>query len=525
MENFLQKIGFPTIPKLHHNLAPAALIERSLQTEQTQLADNGALVVNTGAYTGRSAKDKYVVDTEAVHDEVAWNTHNQPISQELYTTLRTKVLKYLADDELFIFDGFAGAAPRFQQKVRVINELASQNLFMHNLLIRPTPEELADFGTPDITIISAPNYRCNPLLDGTSGEVAIMLNIEAREVIICGTHYSGEMKKSVFVLMNYLLPKQNVLPMHCSANIGKSGDVAIFFGLSGTGKTTLSTDPHRFLLGDDEHGWSDEGVFNIEGGLYAKCMDLTKESEPEIFQAIRFGALVENVVLNQNTRVFDYADASLAENSRVGFPMEFIEGARMPSIAGHPNVIIFLTADAFGVLPPIAKLTNEQAKYHFISGYTSKVSGTEIGITEPTTTFSTCFGAPFLPLPAITYAEMLGDKLDNSDTDVYLINTGWSGGAYGVGKRMPLKLTRSIVSAALDGSLKDSAYIQDPIFQFMIPTSCPEVDATVLNPRNTWQDPKAYDLAAEELANKFITNFTKYDQMSEAIIQAGPRVK
>ena len=523
MKDYLASIGLINSCEVHRNLAPAVLTEQALMRGEGTLSNTGALTVTTGKYTGRSPDDKFVVDTPDIHDDVDWGKVNVPMKPEVYDGIRKRILAYLQNRDLFVFDGFAGADKKYQQKIRVINELASQNLFIRDLLLRPNEEELNSFGAPDIRIISAPGFKCIPEVDGTNSEAAILMNISTREVLICGSQYSGEIKKSVFSFMNYILPKQNVLSMHCSANVGEKGDVAVFFGLSGTGKTTLSADPNRKLIGDDEHGWSDNGVFNIEGGCYAKCINLSKENEPQIWDAIRAGSLVENVMMDPVTREYDFADSSLAENSRVGYPVEYIPNALIPASAGHPNVVIFLTADAFGVLPPVAKLTREQAKYHFVSGYTSKLAGTERGVTEPQTTFSTCFGAPFLPLHPSIYADMLGKKIDEHNTDVYLVNTGWSGGPYGVGSRMAIKLTRAIITAALNGELAKVEYKNHPHFNVEVPQSCPNVDATVLNPRDTWADKAAYDAAAQDLANRFVKNFSKYDNMPQSIIDAGPR--
>ena len=432
-----------------------------------------------------------------------------------------RMCAYLQRREIFVFDGFAGADPKYAKRFRIINEMACQNMFIHQLLIRPTEDQLKDF-TPDFTIVAAPGFHCIPEVDGTHSEAAIVVNFNRKMVLICGSQYNGEIKKSVFSVMNYLMPKEGAFPMHCSANVGEAGDVAIFFGLSGTGKTTLSADPNRRLIGDDEHVWSDDGVFNIEGGCFAKCIDLTRENEPQIYDAIRFGALVENVVMDEDTREFDFFDRSITENTRVGYPVDFIPNCLIPGHAGHPKTVIFLTADAFGVLPPISKLTREQAKYHFVSGYTSKLAGTERGVKEPQTTFSTCFGAPFLPLHPSVYADMLGKKIDEHDTNVYLVNTGWSGGPYGVGKRMSIKYTRAMVTAALNGDLEKGEFKPHPVFKVLVPTACPNVPAEVLDPRSTWEDKAAYDAQAKDLAARFVKNFAKYDNMPAEIIAAGP---
>lgn len=432
---------------------------------------------------------------------------------------------YLQNREIFIFDGFAGADPACTKKFRIVNELASENLFIHQLLIRPTAEELANYGEADFTIIAAPGFKCIPEVDGVNSEAAIMIDYEAKMVIIAGSQYAGEIKKSVFSVMNYLMPKEGVLPMHCSANMDpETGDTAVFFGLSGTGKTTLSADPNRKLIGDDEHGWSDRGIFNFEGGCYAKTINLDPEGEPEIYGAIRFGSLMENVVLDPETRVPDFNDGSLTENTRVGYPVDFISNAAIPGIGKIPKVVIFLTADAFGVLPPISRLDENAAMYHFVTGFTSKLAGTERGITEPQPTFSTLFGAPFMPMDPSVYAEMLGERIEKYNTKVYLVNTGWSGGPYGVGSRMKLKYTRAMITAALNGTFDNAEYKHDEIFNVDVPQSCPDVPAEIMNPRDTWADKAAYDEAAKKLARMFQENFAKkYPNMPKHIVDAGPR--
>ncbi|HIR81970.1 MAG TPA: phosphoenolpyruvate carboxykinase (ATP), partial [Candidatus Limiplasma merdipullorum] len=421
----LSYLGITATKEIYRNLPVAILTEKALARGEGTLSNTGALVVKTGKYTGRSANDKFIVDTPAVHDEIAWGKVNRPIDKATYDAIYSKVVAYLQNREIFVFDGFAGADKKYMQRFRIINELASQNLFIHQLLRRPTEEDLVDF-KPDYTIIAAPGFKCIPEIDGTRSEAAILVNYEEKMVVICGTQYAGEIKKSVFSVMNYILPKMGVFPMHCSANIGHDGDSAVFFGLSGTGKTTLSADPNRKLIGDDEHGWADDSVFNFEGGCYAKCINLSKEKEPDIYNAIKFGALVENVVMDPDTREFDFDDASLAENSRVGYPVEYINNAELSGKSQSvPKTVIFLTADAYGVLPPISKLDKNQAMYYFVSGFTSKLAGTEIGITSPVPTFSTCFGEPFLPLDPSVYANMLAEKVEKSGANVYLVNTGW----------------------------------------------------------------------------------------------------
>lgn len=510
--------------EVHYNLSAPQLVEHSLRRKEGVLTSTGALSTLTGKYTGRSPKDKFIVDEPSVRDKIDWGPVNQPISPDVFERLYLKVVDYLKGKERFIFDGYAGWDERYRLPIRVINEYAWHNLFCRQLFVRPTGPVTLDDHQPQFTIISAPGFKADPAVDGTRSEAFIILSFEKRIVLIGGTEYAGEMKKSIFSVMNYLLPQNGVLSMHCSANVGKDGDVALFFGLSGTGKTTLSADPNRHLIGDDEHGWSDRGVFNIEGGCYAKCINLSAEKEPQIWDAIRFGTVLENVEIDPDSRVADYDSNRYTENTRAAYPIEYIPNAQIPCVAGHPKTIIFLTADAFGVLPPIAKLTKEQAMYHFLSGYTSKLAGTERGITEPEATFSTCFGAPFLPLPPREYAEMLGQKMEEHQTDVYLVNTGWTGGPYGVGQRMHLPYTRAMVTAALNGALKEVNYVQDPIFGLHIPESCPGVPSEVLMPKNTWSDPEAYDKTARQLAQRFIENFKKFEGVGEAVKAAGPKL-
>ncbi|WP_227936523.1 phosphoenolpyruvate carboxykinase (ATP) [Alkalihalobacillus deserti] len=505
------------------NLPISSLIEKALMRGEGNLTSTGALNVETGAYTGRSPKDKFIVNESSITDKIEWGPVNQPIEKDVFTALYQKVIGHLGTkEELFVSDGFAGADQSYRLPLKVINEFAWHQIFARQLFIRPTGLEDKKQDNA-FTIISAPTFKADPIIDGTRSEAFVIISFEERVVLIGGTEYAGEMKKSIFSVMNFLLPEQDVLSMHCSANVGSEGDVALFFGLSGTGKTTLSADPNRSLIGDDEHGWSGNGVFNIEGGCYAKCVNLSEEKEPQIWNAIRFGSVLENVVVNQQTGQPDFDDISLTENTRAAYPIELIPNALTPSVSGHPNTIIFLTADAFGVLPPISKLTKEQAMYHFLSGYTSKLAGTERGVTSPEATFSTCFGAPFLPLPAARYAEMLGEKIDQHDVNVYLVNTGWSGGAYGVGNRMNLKYTRAMVQAALTGELRSVETVTDDIFGLHIPVHCPGVPDHVLQPRDTWEDKNAYDVKAKELATNFKDNFLKFDVVSEQIKNAGPK--
>jgi len=521
MKDYLASLGIINPSAVHHQMPVAKLVEKALARGEGTLSETGALVVTTGKYTGRSPEDRFVVDEPSVHNEIDWGKVNKPVSVETFNGIYNRLVAYLQNREVFVFDGFGGADTEHRLSVRVVNELASQNLFMHQMLLRPTEAELASF-VPGFTIIAAPGFKCIPEVDGTHSEAAIILSFEKKIVIVAGSQYSGEMKKSVFSILNYMLPKKGVFPMHCSANVGNDGDVAVFFGLSGTGKTTLSADPLRKLIGDDEHGWSSKGVFNFEGGCYAKCINLKQENEPQVWNAIKFGALVENVVMDPETREFDFDDGSLTENTRVGYPVEYIPNAVIPGVGGIPKTVIFLTADAFGVLPPISKLDKNQAMYHFVSGYTARLAGTERGVLTPDTTFSTCFGAPFLPLHPSVYAEMLGKAVDASNANVYLVNTGWSGGPYGVGKRMAIKLTRALITAALNGDLTKVEYQHDPILNVDIPKSCPNVPAEVLNPRDTWADKAAYDASVQDVANRFVKNFAKYKDMPEHIIKAGP---
>ncbi|MCS6266174.1 MAG: phosphoenolpyruvate carboxykinase (ATP) [Vampirovibrio sp.] len=513
-----------TADKIHYQLPPAKLIELALANGEGTLASNGALVVYTGQYTGRSPNDRFIVDEfPTIHETVDWNEVNHPITPAVFDRVYSKVQAYLSDKDLYVFDGFCGADLDYRLSVRFITERASHNLFVHQLFIRPTQEELANFD-PNYTLLCAPNLRLCPETDGVHSEAAVLLDIERKLVVIAGTGYAGEMKKSIFSLMNYLMPAANVLPMHCSANAGQDGKTALFFGLSGTGKTTLSADPERYLIGDDEHGWSDNGIFNFEGGCYAKAIRLSKENEPEIYHAIRFGALCENVMLHPETHQPNYDDDTLTENSRVGYPIDYIPNAVLNGRGVHPSTVIFLTADAFGVLPPISKLTPQQAQYHFISGYTSKLAGTERGITEPKAAFSACFGSPFMPRSASVYAKLLMERINKHNAQVYLVNTGWVGGAYGVGHRMAIPYTRAMIRAALSGALADVPTEVDPIFQLAIPTQCLGVPVEQLNPKAMWSDKVAYDVAANALALRFVENFARFQGVDE-LIAVGPNPK
>lgn len=511
----LEKAG-----KVSYNLPVPVLAEHAVRAGEGMLTASGALRVATGRYTGRSPNDKFVVDSPAVHATIDWS-NNKPFTPEKFASLYERMLAYAEGRQLYVFDGFAGSGQE-RLAVRFINEFAWQNLFVHQLFVRPDAPPQGP--RPDFTVICLPGFKADPARDGTNSEAFIILDFAARLVLIGGSQYAGEMKKSVFTCMNYVMPLKGILSMHCSANIGAKGDAALFFGLSGTGKTTLSADPGRKLVGDDEHCWSDSGIFNIEGGCYAKCIKLRYETEPQIWEAIRFGAVLENVVIDEATRAVDYDSEAITENTRVAYPVDYIPGAVIPGVGGHPKTIVFLTADAFGVLPPVAKLSPEQAMYHFLSGYTSKLAGTERGITAPEATFSSCFGAPFLPLSPLAYAKLLGEKIAAHGTQVFLINTGWSGGAYGVGKRMSLPYTRAIVTAAIEGGLDEVGYELDDVFNVHVPTSCPGVPAEVLKPRQTWADKAAYDKAAAELAARFVKNFVKFGKdVPPEVVAAGPR--
>jgi len=506
---------------VHRNLHPAQLVEAALRRGEAELGARGSLAADTGKRTGRSPKDKFVVRDAITENTIDWGAVNLPISPDIFDALYERVLEYLSDKELFVQDLFCGADPKYRLPVQVINEYAWHNLFVRQLFIRPTAEELRTH-KPEFTVLSAPSFLADPKRDGVNSEVFVMVNFTKKLVLIGGTQYAGEMKKSIFGIMNFLLPPRNVFPMHCSANMGQDGVTALFFGLSGTGKTTLSADPKRRLIGDDEHGWSATGIFNFEGGCYAKCIHLRPETEPQIYNALGFGSVLENVVLDPVTRIPDYDDDSKTENTRAAYPVEFIENAVIPGVGGHPKNILFLTADAFGVLPPVSKLTPEQAMYHFMSGYTAKVAGTEAGVEGAQATFSTCFGAPFMPLPPKVYAEMLGRRMREHNAQCWLVNTGWQSGGYGVGKRMSLPYTRAMVDAILEGRLANVDYETEPAFGFSIPKSCPGVPSEILAPRNSWQDRAAYDKTAADLAARFAKNFEKFDAPPE-VKAAGPK--
>ncbi len=508
--------------KIYKNLSTAELVELSIRRGEGALADTGALVSRTGKRTGRSPKDRFLVSHGPSKDKIDWGSVNRPFEPEAFDALSERARKHLSGKDLFVVDGFVGAEPAHQIKLRVVAEFAWHALFCKQLFRRPTPEELENFEA-EFEILAAPTFEADPDVDGTNSEAFVGLDLERKKVLVVGTQYAGEMKKSIFSAGNYLFPQEGVLPMHCSANIGDQGDVALFFGLSGTGKTTLSADQDRRLIGDDEHGWSNNGVFNFEGGCYAKCIDLSDEKEPQIWSAIRFGSVVENVIFDPITRTVDYGDDSITENTRAAYPLEFIPNFVPEGRGGHAETIVFLTADAFGVMPPIAKLSRDAAMYHFLSGFTSKLAGTEAGVTEPEATFSTCFGSPFLPLPASVYAEMLGEKIDKHSAEVYLVNTGWTGGPYGVGQRMSLPYTRAMVKAATSGLLKDVETKKHDVFNVDVPVAVPGVPAEILDPKSTWSDPEAYDDKARELALMFVKNFERFaDSVSNDVVTAGP---
>ena len=513
--------GLVETGEVHWNLPPAELYEHAFRAGEGLLAVNGAMVCTTGAHTGRSPKDKFIVEEPGSKDAIWWGKVNKPISEDHFDRLHRRVIEHYRSKKLYVRDMFAGANPATRLPIRVVTETAWHNLFASQLFIRPKPGSTADHA-PRFTILNAPSCLADPSVDGTRSGTFVVVNFAKGLILIGGTEYAGEIKKSIFTVMNYILPTAGVLSMHCSANIGAGGDTALFFGLSGTGKTTLSADPDRRLIGDDEHGWGDDGIFNIEGGCYAKCIKLSAEYEPQIYNAIRFGAVLENVVVDPATREIDFDDDTLTENTRAAYPLDFIDGAVVPSVGGHPKNIVFLTCDAFGVLPPISRLTPDQAMYHFLSGYTAKVAGTEAGVTEPEATFSACFGAPFLPLPPQRYATMLGERLEKHGSRCWLVNTGWSGGGYGVGKRMNLHHTRAMVKAALGGALDHVSYEKDPVFGLSIPQDCPGVPAEVLTPRKTWSNGAAYDAKAEELSKLFRKNFATLENAEAQLTAAGP---
>jgi phosphoenolpyruvate carboxykinase (ATP) len=517
--------GIATGAELFWNLTTAPLVEHAVRRGEGLLARDGPLVVRTGKHTGRAAQDRFIVRNSVSEDTVWWGKTNKPMDPDAFDRLYDDFLLALADkDMLYAADLYGGSQVENRVRVRVINELAWHNLFIRTLLVRPEPGELADFA-PEFTMIDLPSFRADPERHGCRTETVIAVNLEKKLVLIGGTSYAGEMKKSVFGLLNFILPPNGIMPMHCSANIGPKGDTAIFFGLSGTGKTTLSADPKRTLIGDDEHGWSDTAVFNFEGGCYAKMIRLSPEAEPEIFATTKkFGTVLENVVIDQVTRELDLNDNTLAENSRGAYPIEFIANCSRENMGPVPRNVVMLTADAFGVLPPIARMTPDQAMYHFLSGYTAKVAGTEIGVTEPEATFSTCFGAPFMPRHPSVYGNLLKKRIAEGSVDCWLVNTGWTGGKYGVGKRMPIKETRALLNAALDGSLKNAEFRKDPNFGFDVPVEVPGVDSKLLDPRGTWANPAEYDATAAKLVDLFVKNFAEFaPHVDEGVRQSGPK--
>lgn len=520
-----ESIGLKNLGNQFWNLTPSELIEDTIINGQGMLTDTGAIAIETGEFTGRSPKDRFIVCDSNTENTVWWGDINIKFTPEKFDALYNRMKAYLSGKDVYVRDSYACADDQFRLNLRVVTEFPWSNQFAYNMFLRPTDEEIENFH-PEWHLVCAPGFMADPEIDGTRQHNFAVINFTKKMIIIGGTGYTGEIKKGIFSVLNYILPhERNVLSMHCSANVGAEGDTAIFFGLSGTGKTTLSSDPNRKLIGDDEHGWADETVFNFEGGCYAKTIDLSREKEPQIFDAIKYGAILENIGFYEGTSTVNYEDVSITQNTRVSYPIHHIENTMVPSIGSSPKNIFFLTADAFGVLPPISKLTREQAMYHFMSGYTAKVAGTEMGITEPQTTFSACFGAAFLPLHPAKYAELLGQKLEGTDINVWLINTGWSGGSYGVGSRIKLAYTRAMITAAMKGELDNVEYQTQPIFELAIPTSCPGVPAEILNPKDTWVHKTSFDETANKLAAKFVENFETYkSETSEAILSAAPKV-
>jgi phosphoenolpyruvate carboxykinase (ATP) len=520
----LNYLGLDKNEEVYWNLNPAELYEHAILRGEAILTADHALLVHTGKFTGRSPKDKFIIEQDSIQNEIDWGEVNQPASEEVFDNLFKKVQNYLRDKRLFVKDAFCGADEKNRLNVRVVSEVAYHALFTHNMFIRPSEDELKTI-EPDFTVLAAPFFEADPKVDGTRSSTFILCNFDKKIIIIGGTMYSGEVKKGIFSVMNYLLPKKGVMAMHCSANHDRYGKSAVFFGLSGTGKTTLSADPEKTLIGDDEHGWSDEGIFNFEGGCYAKTINLSAKSEPMIYATTKMpGTILENVILDDN-REPDFDDVSLTQNTRCSYPIDFIPNASETGKGNHPENIIFLTCDAFGVLPPIARLTPEQAMYHFISGYTAKVAGTERGVTEPQATFSACFGSPFMPLHPTVYAELLADKIKKHKVKVWMVNTGWTGGEFGVGERIKLKYTRQMLSQAIDGKLDKVEYVKDPIFGFQVPIQVNGVPSKLLIPRYTWEDAIEYDKKARKLAQMFVSNFEQFkSQASEQILQAAPRI-
>jgi phosphoenolpyruvate carboxykinase (ATP) len=521
----LEALGLVRAGHVHWNLSPAALYEQALCRGEAQMAAEGPLVARTGQHTGRSPNDKFVVKEPQSEQHVHWGAVNKPIEEAKFDLVHRDMMAYAQDKELFVLDAWGGADPKYRMPIRVVNEFAWHNLFARNMFLPEDDAAKRATHRPEFTVIDFPKFKADPAKHGTRSEVFILLHFGRKLVLIGGTHYAGEIKKSIFTILNYMLPLQGVMPMHCSANVGDDGDTALFFGLSGTGKTTLSSDPRRRLIGDDEHGWSDTGVFNFEGGCYAKVIKLSAEAEPQIYATTkRFGTILENVVIDPDVRTLDLDDASLTENTRGSYPINFIDNAELSGRAGHPSNVVMLTADAYGVLPPIARLTPDGAMYHFLSGYTARVAGTEKGVTEPKAAFSTCFGAPFLPLNPNVYARMLGEKIAKHKSRVWLVNTGWTGGPYGVGSRMKIAHTRAMITAALTGVLDHVEYKRHPVFNIDVPATCPGVPDEVLDPRGTWPDAAEYDAQAKKLAGMFAENFKTFEKdVAPAVKEAGPK--
>jgi phosphoenolpyruvate carboxykinase (ATP) len=522
----LEALGIVRSGQVHWNLSPAALYEAAIRRDEGHIAAEGPLVCRTGQHTGRSPNDKFVVKEPSSEKHVHWGAVNRPVEEANFDALHRDMMAFVRDKDLFVLDAWAGADPSYRLPIRVVTEFAWHSLFARNMFIPETDAARLSEHAPQFTVIDIPSFKADPARHGTRSDVFIFVNFGRKLVLIGGTSYAGEIKKSVFTILNYTLPLRGVLSMHCSANVGVAGDTALFFGLSGTGKTTLSSDPQRRLVGDDEHGWSDQGVFNFEGGCYAKVIKLSPEAEPQIYQTTRrFGTILENVVIDPNTRRLDLDDPSLTENTRGSYPISFIDNSVPSGLAGHPSNIVMLTADAYGVLPPIARLTPAGAMYHFLSGYTARVAGTEKGVTEPKATFSTCFGAPFLPLHPNVYAKMLGEKIAAHQARVWLVNTGWTGGPYGIGSRMRISHTRAMITAALGGHLDKVQYHRHPVFNLEMPTSCPGVPPEVLDPRTTWPDKAAYDAQAQALAKMFVENFKTFENdVAPGVKEAGPRL-
>lgn len=521
----ISELGLGNVAAAYWNLTPSQLIEDTINRDQGVLSDTGALAIDTGEFTGRSPKDRFIVEDSITKDAVWWGDINIKFDAQKFDNLYNRVVSYLSGKEVYVRDAYACSSEKYQLNLRLVSEFAYSNLFAHNMFLRPSNEQLENFEA-EWNIICAPGFKADPKVDGTRQHNFAIMNFEKKILLIGGTGYTGEIKKGIFSALNFILPYQkNVLSMHCSANVGEDGDTAVFFGLSGTGKTTLSSDENRRLIGDDEHGWDDDSVFNFEGGCYAKTIDLSRDKEPQIYDAIKFGALLENINFKENSSEVDYEDDEKTENTRVSYPIHHIDNIQPGSIGGAPKNIFFLTADAYGVLPPISKLTPGQAMYHFISGYTAKVAGTEAGVTEPQTAFSACFGAPFMPLHPTKYAEMLGAKMEKNNVNVWLINTGWSGGEYGVGSRIKLRYTRAMITAALTGKLDNVEYVNHEVFGLAMPTTCENVPDEILSPKNTWSDKEAYDKKANHLAEAFVNNFKQFEENANAeIMAAAPKV-